>query len=100
MPRRPFPGVLVWFLCVTFGLAFILVAVSSPDHGNDPLFWLIAGGVVGLAVLSVLLRNEKDEDARDGFIRLFFLGGWLFGILMAACAIWQRVESGAFWGRR
>ena len=100
MARPPFPAGLIWFLCATFGLAFIVVTVSSPDHGNDPAFWFITGGVVGLAVLSVLLHNEKDEDARVGFIRLFFLGGWLFGILMACYAVWQRVESGTFWGRR
>jgi hypothetical protein len=94
MARQPFDPVVMWFLCVTFGLAFlVLVGASPPGHEHDPLFWFMCGNVAALAFLSVLLHNEKDEGARVGFIRLFFLADWIFGLLMAGYAIWVRVEG-------
>jgi len=54
----------------TFGLAFlVLVGASPPSHEYDPLFWFMCGNVVALAVLRVLLHDEKNEDTRVGFIR-------------------------------
>lgn len=98
MTREPYPPALNWFLGVTFALAFVLLVVGSPPgHEDDPLFWFMCGNVAALAFLSALLHSHKDEDARVGYIRLFFLGDWIFGLLMAGYMIWQHAEAGNLW---
>jgi hypothetical protein len=97
MARKPYPPAVMWLLGVTFAFAFVFLIIGSPNHRSDPLFWFVCLSVAALVVLSVMLHNEKCEDDRIGFIRVFFLGEWLLALMMAAYVVWKSVRAGTFW---
>jgi len=75
---------------LTFAIALVCVIAGSPvHHRNDPLFWFAVLNVAGLIFLSVVLRFEKDEKERVGFIQLFCIGDWVLAVAMAVDVLWR-----------
>jgi hypothetical protein len=86
-------------LGVTLAIAFVLLIDGSPAHDEDidPLFWFVFIAVLGLLLLCVMLRLEKDEEQKALFVRVFFLAAWLLGVGMAGQVIWRFARAGRFW---
>ncbi len=93
--KRRYPVAVTWFMLATLGVAFVFLIIGSPPHReNDPVFWFLSINVLGLIFLSIIPHNEKRQEERENFIRVFFLTDWLLGVIMAGYIIWKHAAAG------
>jgi hypothetical protein len=83
--RVPYPNrVAGWFAGLTFAAAVLLIVLASPPHsGNDPLFWLLCAGIVGLFALCVILHQEKDQKERSALMLTAAFVAWVLAVALA-----------------
>ncbi len=95
---------------VLAGLAFVVFALdlALPDNRKEWLGWLSVLGLIGLAVLSLLLLNGAEESLYNGllavdayslFFKVFFIGIGIFIILSSIDYVRKHLaHPGEFYG--